>query len=219
MNRSRHTRPSPALIISMVALLVAVGGTAVGVAKIPGLNRREKKQVRRIARRLSNRRITKRAHRLSVARAGSAATAISATTAANAASLGGIGASAYVQRSELAPIPPTGLALSPGWAQFNSGSGTPAPSAYRDQLGVVHLSGLIRRASGSTSTALTLPPGLRPGSDLRFPAVCDEPGLLTDPRPGIALVYSNGTVIAPSTGSYDCTQQFSLDGISFRAGG
>ena len=35
MNRIKHTRPSPALILSVLALFVALGGTAIAVTKAP----------------------------------------------------------------------------------------------------------------------------------------------------------------------------------------
>jgi hypothetical protein len=121
MSRFRQTRPSPALAISVIALAVAVGGAAgVGIAAVAGLDRKEKKQVRKIAAKQANRKISKRAGRLSVA---------SARSAGNALSLGGAGAAAYVQRSELAPIPPTPRALGPGWALVTPALGTPPAHA------------------------------------------------------------------------------------------
>jgi hypothetical protein len=221
---SRIKRANPAIVIAIVALCVAVVGTAAAgpIAEI-SLTKHEKKQTRKIAAtlarkiaaRVSNRRITKRAPKLSVASANSAA---AAATASNATSLGGVGASAYVQRSELAPVPLTTLTLNPGWAQILPGSPLSGPpTAYRDQVGAVHLSGLIQRTSGTESTALTLPPGLRPGHGLELMAVCDEPGLSFDPRPGIVFIEPGGRVDPLSSPSYSCTERLSLDGITFRA--
>lgn len=138
-------------------------------------------------------------------------------SAANAASLGNTAASAYVQRTELNPVAPTQLTLNPGWVQVNPGSGSASPRAFRDQLGVVHLSGLIARESGTEQSPLTLPSGLRPGFDLEFPAVCDSPGLIFDPRPGIVFIDADGEVRPSETASYSCTERLSLDGITFRA--
>jgi hypothetical protein len=73
-------RPSPAMVIAMVALIAALGGTAVG-AKV--LN---KKKVKKIA----NNQITKRAPGLSVASAKSADTAGSAKSADTAGNVNGV---------------------------------------------------------------------------------------------------------------------------------
>ncbi len=77
--RTRRRRPSPALLLAIVALVAAVGGTAVaeGGATISGLSHGEKKQVKKLirkiankrARKISDKRITARAPKLSVASA------------------------------------------------------------------------------------------------------------------------------------------------------
>jgi len=209
----RMRRPSPAMSVAVMALVVAVAGTAVaGTATISNLSKNDKKQIKKLIRKIgakqANTRITKRAPQLSVARA---------DFAANAASLGGVPAGAYAQGSDLQPVPYTPLALSPGWVHAASGAGSAPPRAYRDQMGVVHLSGLIARQSGTDGTALTLPAGMRPGFHLEFPVVCDVPGLLFDPEPGSAFIYPGGEVKPINTSDADCTERLSLDGIAFRA--
>ena len=72
---SRFKRPSPALVISIMALVAAIV-----VPAYAALNKKDKKAVRNIA----NNEITKRAPGLAVASANSANTADSADTAANA---------------------------------------------------------------------------------------------------------------------------------------
>ena len=81
MRRPRGKKPSPAMIVAMVALVFAVVGTSVaGVATISVLNKKEKKQTRNIAKD----EIKKAAPGLSVASAGNAA------SASNASTLGGL---------------------------------------------------------------------------------------------------------------------------------
>jgi hypothetical protein len=209
--------PSPAISIALVALVVALAGTAMaGVATVSKLGKKERKEVTKIANKTANKRITKRAPKLSVRHAGSA------DVAANADSLGGAAASAYVQRSELTPVSETTLRLHLGWINIVNPEGPgPGPArAYRDQLGVVHLAGLVTRTAGSDGIALTLPLELRPRYDLEFPAVCDEPGLIFDPSPGFAFIDLDGDVHPVSGGSSsDCFERFSLDGIAFKAAG
>lgn len=206
-------RPSPGVVIGVLALAVALSGTAIaGVAAVSNLSKKEKKQVRKIA----DRRITKRAPKLSVGHADRA------DVAGNANSLGGVAASSYVQHSELTPVAETNLPLHPGWINiFNPEGPGPGPArAYLDQLGVVHLAGLVARASGTDDVAITLPPGLRPAYDLEFPAVCDTPGLVFDPSPGFAFIYTNGEVRGiPGNTESDCNERLALDGITFRAAG
>jgi hypothetical protein len=205
MKSIRIRRPSPAMVVASIALVVAVAGTA--VATTSRLAGPEVKQVVKIV----NRRITKRAPGLSVAHA---------RTADNAVSLGGATASTYASKADLAPVPVTGLALHSGWISLGAGAGPGPARAYRDQFGVVHLAGLIGRTlTGSDNVALTLPGDLRPGYDLEFPTVCDEPGLIFNPRPGTLIIESSGDVHPITTSDADCYERLSLDGISFRAGG
>ncbi len=76
-------RPSASSVISVLALIIAVGGGSYAVA----LNGKDKKVIRKVA----NGQITKRAKQLSVGHADSA------QTAAEAAALGGIPASGYTR--------------------------------------------------------------------------------------------------------------------------
>lgn len=105
-------KPSPALIVSILALFVALVGTAVaGPLAEVSLNKAEKTEIRKISRKIaakvSDGRITARAPGLSVASAqsansaGSAQTARSAQTAQSAVDakqLGGLGSDQYQRR-------------------------------------------------------------------------------------------------------------------------
>jgi hypothetical protein len=83
--------PSPALVISAIALIFAVGGGTFALAITA-------QKTRKIARQVSNTQITKRAPGLSVNHAQTANSADNATNATNASQLGGIPASGYTQR-------------------------------------------------------------------------------------------------------------------------
>ena len=117
MRRSARWRISPALVISMIALVLAAGGTSFAaapvafVAKVLGLNSKEKKQVTSIA----DNQIASKGPKLSVLFATSAGTATTATNATNAtnattatnatnaAELGGAAASAFQQYAATLP--------------------------------------------------------------------------------------------------------------------
>jgi hypothetical protein len=190
----------------LIAVLLVLVGTA--TARVVGTSKKSGQltaKIRKIATQQANRRITHRAPRLSVA---------SARTADDSRNLGGAPASAYVQRAELTPVPATLLPLNPGWKPITVGDPGPA-RGYRDQLGVVHLAGLIMGPGGN---ALRLPPELRPAYSLQLVAVCDVPGAITDARPGVIFVYSSGEVAPMSAPEFDCTERLSLDGITFQAG-
>jgi hypothetical protein len=79
VRRIRHL-PSPALTISVLALIVAVGGSSYVLAS----GNRQKRVIVRVSRRVANRRIRKLAPRLSVNHANTAATAGAAGTATTA---------------------------------------------------------------------------------------------------------------------------------------
>lgn len=78
MKKLHLSRPSPAMVVAVVALVFAMGGTALAVV---GLNGKQKRQVRSLA----NQQINKRASGLSVAKAKSANQADNADTVGNAA--------------------------------------------------------------------------------------------------------------------------------------
>jgi hypothetical protein len=196
------------MVVALIALGVALTGTAVATSsKLTGS---ETKQVVKIV----NKRITKRAPKLTVAHARRA------DSAGDATSLGGTAAASYAQRSDLAPIPETLLALHNGWRTIGEGEGPGPARGYRDQFGIVHLAGLIGQESGSLeNNPLTLPTDLRPRYDLELPAVCDKPGEIFNPKPGIVFIESDGTVHPISTSEWNCQERLSLDGITYRAGG
>jgi hypothetical protein len=197
------------MVIAVIALLVALAGTA--VATTSKLSGPQVKQVVKIV----NRRIGKRAPKLSVDHARTA------DSAGNAASLGGVAASSYARQSDLAPVPETPLALNNGWQTIYEGEeGSDPPRGYRDRFGVVHLAGLIgQKPEVLAGDPLTLPSDLRPRANLEFSTVCDVEGLIFDPRPGILVIEVDGSVRGVSTPVSNCRERLSLDGITFRAAG
>ena len=105
MTRFKPMVPSPALLVAAAALVAALVGTAVAGPVEISLNKREKKQTRKIATKVAkkqaNRLITRRSSNLSVKSAESADTAGFATNALNAGALEGKGAAAFVPADKL----------------------------------------------------------------------------------------------------------------------
>ena len=209
MESTGQGRLSPAMVVAALALVVALAGTALAGpdALTRALTKQEKKVTKKLAKKQAKKQIRKKAPKLSVG---------------NAANLGHVPAAEYVRRGELAPIPVTQLALNPGWQNATeivpSADLAPA-SAYRDQLGVVHLEGLILRTSGSNEIALDLPGEFAPPVTRELTAVCDGPSGGLDPSPGVIFVYPSGNIEALNGSDFDCAEQLSLEGISFRAAG
>lgn len=91
-----------------------------------------------------------------------------------------------------------------GWASYGA---TFSPARYiKDDLGVVHLDGLIMNGTMNTS-AFTLPAGFRPSYTQIYAAVCNPNAI------GRLDIQANGSVI-PSAGS---NVFFSLAGVTFLA--
>jgi hypothetical protein len=78
MLKDRFRRPSPALVISVVALVFAVGGGSFALAIT------DKKSDKKIAKKVANKQITRRAPSLSVSHANTAAHATTADSATSA---------------------------------------------------------------------------------------------------------------------------------------
>lgn len=79
MTRRKVRKPSPAVVIALVALFAALGGTAVGGIATSALTKKEFKQVKRIAKSKANQQIKKKAPKLSVAHADAADNADNST--------------------------------------------------------------------------------------------------------------------------------------------
>lgn len=106
MGSLKLKKPSPAMAVAIAALCISLAGTAIAAPVLVSLSKQEKKQVKKIARKVSNKNITARAGGLSVASAKTADTAKaadtaktadtakSATSAGNANTVGGVSAGA-----------------------------------------------------------------------------------------------------------------------------
>jgi hypothetical protein len=229
MGKSSRGRVSPALVISIVALVLAAGGTSFAqapiafVAKTLGLTRTQKKQVTSIA----DKEIKSKTPKLSVlfaksagsaATAGSAASAANAqnaVTASNATSLGGTPASSYLLTGTSGEgwhlIGAAGQpAFENFWINDTPLGGAPA-GFYLDPIGRVHLKGVIDEGIPGTKVFI-LPPGYRPPESLAFAVAAGEGGPVLEK----VNVKSNGEVI--TAGAAGSAVPLWLDGISFRVG-
>jgi hypothetical protein len=157
--------PSPALVISAIALIVAVGGGAFAIAASD--NNRDKKIARKVVHRL--------APKLSVKHAASAASATNSSHAAdadNATELGGVAASGYA-RAPAGPfheVSDADLRVCAGSDHWQNPPGWATVAYYRDPFGVVHLKGAPTCTSAPSlgSFFFLLPPGYRPAAEELF---------------------------------------------------
>jgi hypothetical protein len=226
-------RPSPALVISIIALVMATVGTGYAAFKLPK-NSVGTKQIKKNAitgSKVKNRSLTGKDIKL-----GSLGTVPSAANAANAARA--------AVADTLAPTEATHLLGAPGQPAFEGGSSNLPGEAgaqfasggfYKDPTGTVHLQGTVQvGASGSVpGLVFRLPPGFRPaaGQLLVFNTFCSrflskgcakgEGGELQ----GYAPIIVGGSGAAPGGQDYSAgvvapqNSVVSLDGITFRAEG
>ena len=159
--------PSPALVISLIALFVALGGTTYAATSLP-VNSVGTRQIK-------NRAVTaaKIARGVKVQNATNATTAQNATfakTAQSANALQGYPAS-YFALSTIEPAHIVGATNQPafqnGWSAALDGADE-GLSFYKDGFGIVHLQGSAGNVNPSTNTIFTLPAGYRPAKNLYF---------------------------------------------------
>lgn len=184
-------RLSPTTVIAMVALVLALGGTAVAT-RATHERAISKAQIKK----LIDKRLAKAASRLTVA---------------DSAALGGRPASDY-QLAGSEPYRIVGASGQPpltgSWTNFGGGFATAA--FYRDPIGIVHLRGVITGPTNGV-TAFTLPPGYRPGAVESF-AGNGGAGAGVD-------INANGEVSPYCPNPGPGCPFLSLSGISFRAEG
>jgi hypothetical protein len=230
-------RPSPALIIAVIALVLAMAGTGYAAFKLPK-NSVGTKQIKNKA--VSTAKLKKDA----VTGAKVKDQSLSGSDI-NLGSLGTVPSANVANTANtanaLAPLEATHLVGAPGEPPFGSGNGNnPGESGikfnpvgfYKDHDGIVHLQGIAKTGPATSITPIfTLPPGFRPasGTIMLVNAFCfgeggncttDSPGgdeqtysrlLVVGSSTAVEGVALDGMVIAPPQASV------SLDGITFRA--
>jgi len=207
-------RPSPATVISCIALFVALGGVSYGVAT-GSIDSREitdntirSKDIRNnsvYTRDLRNNDVRGLDIRNNTIRGRDVAPntltddqideskLAQVPSAVTATQLGGIAASEYA-RSRAEAVHAADLA--PGVTA--TGGGFLVPGYWRDTVGTVHLQGSVE---GATGTILTLPAGYRPEGTARYLV------------PGATIEVATTGIVSADTGG----GSISLDGVTFRA--
>jgi hypothetical protein len=196
MRRFRRL-PSPALVISAIALVLAVGG---GTFAIAALSHHDKKVVTKIA----NKQINKKAPTLSVKHAQSA------DTAANATKLGGVAASGYQASCKPGAIKASLVENNfgfnsatfqnvPGFNCFQPGNTTTSVQLKRTGTGtyVVRFVGNMGADNSGSAVCSPIPPG--------FEVSCFSG---TDPEAPGEVVFT--VHVANSAGSLTDDAQFTL---------
>lgn len=225
MKRVIARRPSPAMVVAAVALFISLGGVSWGVAT-GFIDSREIRNNTVRTQDLRNNDIRGRDIRNSTirgrdvalntltgndiaeAKLGKVPSAERADRADDASRLGGAAASGYLRRDS-SPF----LALSPatGWAPLASGTG---PGYFLDPLGFVHLHGELRRETGSSELALTLPARARPGTVKRIPVYGEN--ATGDVVAAGAAIDPDGTLLVKAPAGA-AESLISLEGLTFRA--
>jgi hypothetical protein len=193
----RRGRPSPALVISMLALFVSIGGIGYAAATI-GTNDIENGAV--TAKKLHKGAVTTKKIRkeavtgakvdeASLGQVPSAATASNLTAPEAYHEIGTAGEPAFRRGSR------------------NFGQGFSTAAFFRDHEGIVHLKGTV--TADAFAVTFTLPPGYRPAQVLFVPTVATSAA-------SAVLIKSNGDVEV--RGGPGATNNYTLDSITFRAG-
>jgi hypothetical protein len=201
MFKRRFRLPSPALVISMIALALVLGGTAVAASTAThGDKKADVKLIKKMAPSLSVK------HAKTADNATNATNATTAATATNATSLGGQPASYYAHAGHEA-VHLIGAAGEPafqnGWTNFNSATWSNA-GYWKDPTGVVHLTGTLNGANANT-IVFTLPAGYRPALNQFMAAANGQTAMSFE-------VMTTGDVKASLSGT------LGIDGLTFIAG-
>jgi hypothetical protein len=169
----KNRRPSPALVISVLALFVALGGTGYAASQINGKTLKNNSVT---GKKLKNKTVTGAkvkpntltGAQINESSLGTVPSATSATSAANAATLDGRGAASFAA----AKAEPVHIVGAPGQPLFSAGWGIggdeQVPGFWKDPFGTVYLQGQAGRTSGTNPVIFTLPPGFRPTANSYF---------------------------------------------------
>jgi hypothetical protein len=204
MQGSLTRRPSPAIIVAVLALVAALAGTAIAGPNA-STSAVSKKKVKKIA----TKQIKKLAPGLSVA------SATNADSAANSNALGGKPPGAFASSTS----EPYRSIDTPGQPQFQNSwanfAGFDRMTAfYRDPLGIVHLrGGIITNDGDGGEVAFRLPPGYRPEE---FGGTFPADRIQSETLLAQVSVGTSGDVTPVCEPGAGCA--VTLNGITFRAG-
>jgi hypothetical protein len=216
-------RPSPSLVISILALVVALGGSAYAAINLPK-NSVGAKQIKRNA--VTRAKIKKNAIN------GAKVKRKSLTGADIDLEKLGTVPSAQTANS-IPPAEASHLVGSPGEPPFQEGSTNLGPQSgintapagfYKDHEGIVHLQGAVK-VGGPNGIIFTLPAGYRPagGGGVIFVAVCNPPAKCSAEGYTHVAAFGSNTALegSPRSGQVRALAtpeaEVSLDGITFRA--
>jgi hypothetical protein len=215
----RKTRPSPALVISMIALFVALGGTGYAATQLNGKSLKNNSVP---GKKLKNKTVTGAkvkpntltGTQINESALGIVPNAAHAATATNASTLDGRAASSFAA----AKAEPVRIVGAPGQVPFGSGwsigGSEQAPGFWKDPFGTVYLQGQAGRDSGSNPVIFTLPPGFRPTESSYF-ATYPSGGTGT----AAIAVHENGDVELFNLEDPTDEDFVGLGGVVFRAAG
>jgi hypothetical protein len=199
MNRIRAKRPSPSMIVALLALFISLGGVGYAASKI-GSAQIADNSIR--SRDIHNRTVAGKDVKPNAL--GNKQIDNRKLEAANAAALGGAAPSAYLKGGDSAggalagAYPNPGLAktvvpltLNAGWSPATQAT----PAVWKDAYDVVHLRGAVLRDNASTSEMpFNLPEGYRPVNDV-------DSGVPMSGGFGVLIFHPDGSVTAnPVTG-------------------